>query len=60
MGFSPRDVDQMSIWEFMAAVDAWHKANSVETDSGNLSNRDADEIWEWMQTQTPVPLTRMQ
>lgn len=26
MGFTPRDVDAMSLWEFVACADGWRKA----------------------------------
>jgi len=37
MGFSPRDVDQMSMWEFMACCDGFRvskggKVSEVESD----------------------------
>jgi hypothetical protein len=60
VGLTPRDVDRLSMWEFMAAVEGWIKANSSEDSSGSLGSKEADEIWEWMQQQQPVPLTRMQ
>jgi len=60
IGLTPREVDQLSMWEFMAAVEGWIKANTTEESSGTLGSKEADEIWEWMQTQPSVPLTRMQ
>lgn len=27
MGFSPAQVDQMSMWEFIACVEGWNKAH---------------------------------
>jgi hypothetical protein len=30
MGFTPRDVDQMTIWEFNACFDGWKAANGVK------------------------------
>lgn len=64
MGFTPREVDRMTIWEFRAAVDGWNRANGNAEDSsgsggGKLSDREKDEIWEWMQEQPPVPVNRM-
>lgn len=34
MGFSPRDVERMSLWQFQAAVAGWAKAQGgdVETE----------------------------
>jgi hypothetical protein len=61
MGFTAREVDQMSMWEFRAAVDGWNRANGNAEDSsgGPLSEREKDEIWEWMQEQPAVPVNRM-
>ncbi|MBA8838176.1 hypothetical protein [Ochrobactrum sp. RH2CCR150] len=36
----------MSMWQFMAAVDGYVKANS--TDDGGLSQKEKDELWEWV------------
>jgi hypothetical protein len=30
MGFTPAQVGEMSLWQFMACVDGWAKANSPE------------------------------
>ena len=27
MGYSPRDIDDMTLWEFGACLDGWRKAN---------------------------------
>ncbi|MCX5478449.1 hypothetical protein OSH08_05505 [Kaistia geumhonensis] len=32
MGFTPRDVDDMSFWEFAACVDGFNTANGAEPD----------------------------
>lgn len=47
MGFTPQQVDQMSMWQFMAAADGYSKANSPDT--GALSAKEADELWEWLE-----------
>jgi len=36
----------MSMWQFMAAVDGYVKANS--TDDAGLSQKEKDELWEWV------------
>ena len=36
----------MSMWQFMAAVDGYVKANS--TDDGGLSQAEKEELWEWV------------
>lgn len=46
LGFTPQEVRRMSMWQFMAAVDGYVKANS--TDDGGLSQKEKDELWEWV------------
>lgn len=48
MGFSPQQINLMSIWEFNALVDGWMKAND-SSGVTTLSESEKDEIWEWMQ-----------
>lgn len=43
LGFSPRDVDQMSLWEFTACVDAHRKASGTEPE---VKAPSADEYFE--------------
>ena len=40
MGFSPREVGAMSLWQFLACADGWAKANQPE--AANKSNDDED------------------
>lgn len=49
MGFSPQQINQMSIWEFNALVDGWMKANDSSGGGTTLSESEKDDIWEWMQ-----------
>jgi len=46
MGFSPQQVDAMSMWQFMAAADGYVKANS--SSDNELSSSEVDELWEWI------------
>lgn len=39
----------MSIWQFLAAVDGYVKANSQEK-PGKLGNDEKDEIWGWLES----------
>lgn len=48
MGFSPQEVNAMSVWQFMAAVDGYVKAHSQE--DGTLSEKEKDDVWEWLQS----------
>lgn len=60
MGFTAQQVDEMSLWEFGAAVDGWNRANGADEGSGGaLSSKEKDELWDWLQQQPPVPLARM-
>lgn len=33
MGFTPRDVDAMTLWELSAAANGWSKANGAEEEA---------------------------
>lgn len=48
MGFSPRDVNQMSMWQFMAAAEGYAKANSPDDDK-SLSTSEQDALWAMVQ-----------
>lgn len=43
MGFTPNQINEMSLWQFLAAVEGYAKAHS--SDEG-LSEKEADELWE--------------
>jgi hypothetical protein len=43
MGYTPQQVGEMSLWQFVAAVEGYAKANS--SDEG-LSAKEADDLWE--------------
>lgn len=38
MGFSPQQVGEMSLWQFMACADGWARANSP--DAAKITNDD--------------------
>ena len=52
MGFSPQQIDRMSVWQFMAALDGWMQGHGG---GGGLTEAEKDELWDWMQTRPPVP-----
>lgn len=56
MGFSPQQVDQMTLWQFFAAIDGYVKANGGGQDT-KLSETEKDDIWEWMQARAGSPTT---
>ncbi len=45
MGFTPQDVDAMSMWQFMAALDGYAKAHDPKA-KGKLNDAERDELWE--------------
>lgn len=47
MGFTPQEVNEMSVWQYLCAVEGYAKANTPKED-GKLGSREADELWEWM------------
>ncbi|UGX87124.1 hypothetical protein [Phyllobacterium meliloti] len=47
MGFTPQEVNAMSIWQFMAALDGYEKANSSGEDK-KLTEQEKDELFEWI------------
>lgn len=49
MGFSPDEVDRMSLWQFMAAAEGFARANDPDA-AKELSAGEADDLWKWMQT----------
>jgi hypothetical protein len=49
MGFSPTEVNRMSMWQFSEALAGYAKANDPDA-ANELSSAEADDIWKWMQT----------
>jgi hypothetical protein len=47
MGFTPQHVNEMSMWQFLAAVDGYVKAQGGEE---KMSNAEADELFNWLQS----------
>lgn len=47
MGYSPQQINAMSIWQFMAVLDGYIRHN--EPDDGKLSGGEIDDVWKWMQ-----------
>lgn len=47
MGFSPQQVDQMSMWQFMATADGYAKANDPTGGKG-LSPGEEDDLWSFI------------
>lgn len=47
LGFTPQQVNEMSMWQYMTAMDGYIKANSTE-EPGKLSTKETDELWDWL------------
>lgn len=48
MGFTPRDVDDMSMWQFFAALNGYIEANTPK--QGNkLSDAEAGDLFDWIE-----------
>lgn len=44
MGFPPREVKLMTMWEYMACVQGWNRANGGETGGSQMSDEDYDAL----------------
>ena len=47
MGFSPQQARQMSIWQYVAAVEGFAAAHDPDADK-RLSETDADALFAWV------------
>jgi hypothetical protein len=43
----------MSVWQFMAAVDGWIKANTSE-DKKALSKNEVNDVWQYLQAKDTI------
>ncbi len=50
MGFTPQEVNGMSVWQFLAAADGYIQANSSEEGGSRLTEAEKDELFEWVQS----------
>jgi len=48
LGYTPQQVNVMSMWQFMAAVEGYAKANSG--DDAKMTNKEADDLFEWLKS----------
>lgn len=49
MGYTPQQVNDMSMWQYLAAVEGYVRANDPDA-SKELSAQEADDLWQWLQT----------
>ena len=47
MGFTPQQVNAMSMWQFLAAVDGYVRAQGGED---KMSSKEADDLFAWLQS----------
>ena len=50
MGFTPQQVNDMSLWQFMAAVDGYIEAHTP--DDGSLTTQEVDDVWQWLEAKS--------
>ena len=55
MGFTPQQVDAMSVWQFNAVVAGYVKANSVDDDK-KLSEAEKATLFDWIEEDAVPPL----
>lgn len=48
MGFTPQQVNAMSMWQFFAALNGYVEANSPK-DGNRLSESEADDLFAWLE-----------
>jgi len=54
MGFTPQEVDRMSVWQYVAVVNGFNRASSA--DGGNkLTDAERMELSEWILSAPTAP-----
>lgn len=48
MGFTPQQVDEMSLWQYFSALNGYLAAHTPK-DAKKLTASEADDLWEWVQ-----------
>lgn len=48
MGFTPQQVNDMSMWQFFAALNGFIEANSPK-EGNKLTESEADDLFEWIE-----------
>lgn len=51
MGYTPREIEDMSLWQFNAVVSAHVSQNNPS----GLTETEADELWDWLQSKEDGP-----
>lgn len=53
MGFTPREIEDMSLWQFEAAAVGYAKSNGGDE---GMTTKEADNLWDWLQSKNDVPV----
>ena len=53
MGFTPQQIDDMSMWQFFAALNGYIAANSPK-DGNKLTDAEADDLFDWIERDVVV------
>ena len=53
MGFTPREIEDMSLWQFEAACVGYSKQFD---DGTGMTEAEADDLFDWLQSKTDVAL----
>lgn len=48
MGFTPQQVDDMSMWQFFAALNGYIEANTPKQ-ANKLTDAEADDLFDWIE-----------
>lgn len=48
MGFSPQQIRDMSAWQYLAALEGYISANSVDGEK-QITVEESDELWDWIE-----------
>lgn len=49
IGYTPTQINDMSIWQYMSAVEGYAKAHNPDS-AKELSPSEEAELWAWMET----------
>ena len=49
MGFTPQQVNAMSLWQWFAALNGYIEANTPKDGGSKLTESEAEDIWNWIE-----------
>jgi hypothetical protein len=53
MGLSPRDIRDMTLWQYRACLRGWNKANAPREPGKISSKAEEDALWELIKDDPP-------